>query len=66
MDANRTRKDFIADEILAKVVDQVASGDPDATIATVLAQAKPLVEFHRLASAENRIRQLPASPIQES
>ena len=49
VDANRTRKDFIADEILARVVEQSADGDTNATLETVLAKTKPVVGVHRLA-----------------
>ena len=49
VDANRTRKDFIADEILAQVVEQTANGDAHATLETVLARTKPVVGMHRLA-----------------
>ncbi len=49
VDANRTRKDFIADEILARVVEQGTDGDAKATLETILATSKPVVGIHRLA-----------------
>ena len=49
VDANRTRKDFVADEILAMVVKQASGGDTNATIDSVIAKFEPVVGVHRLA-----------------
>ncbi|MFT3944222.1 MAG: nucleotide sugar dehydrogenase [Ancrocorticia sp.] len=49
VDANRTRKDFIANEILARVVERSSDGDGNATIESVLATSRPVVGMHRLA-----------------
>ncbi|MFT0848095.1 nucleotide sugar dehydrogenase [Actinomycetaceae bacterium L2_0104] len=51
VEANRTRKDFIADEILSRIVslDSESRGSMAQSIDAVVATSKPVVGIHRLA-----------------